>query len=146
MPVGTQVHLTGWREGKPLDVTATVAAWPNYRPARGVEAAANMIEKAPDPGIRLAAITAQARKQYGLGPTLSGVLVSAVEPDSEAHDLGVVPGDVIINVQGQPVASPDAVRRAIETAHKDRRPFLAMLMRTKAGLRWVPLSITAGES
>ena len=149
LPVGTKVHLTGWREGKPLDITATVAAWPDYRPARGImraEAAENMIQKAPDPGIRLAAITAQARKQYGLGSTQAGVLVSAVEPDSEASDLGIVPGDVIVDVQGQQIASPDDVRRAIETAHKERRRYLAMLIRTKAGLRWVSLSITVSQS
>jgi serine protease Do len=149
MQVGTKVRLTGWRQGKPLDITATVAAWPDYRPAQGImraEAAQKMIEKAPDPGIRLAAITTEARKQYGLGPTQAGVLVSAVEPDSEAEDLGIVPGDVIIDVQGQPIASPDDVRKAIEAAHKDRRRYLAILMRTKAGLRWVSLSITGSES
>ena len=74
LPVGTKVHLTGWRDGQKLDITVTVAAWPNYMPAQGVmraQAAQSMIEKAPDPGMRLAAITAQARKQYGLGPTQS---------------------------------------------------------------------------
>jgi S1-C subfamily serine protease len=69
-----------------------------------------------------------------------------VEPDSEAHDLGIVPGDVIINVQGQPIASPANVHQAIETAHKERRRYLAVLVRTKTGLRWVSLSITGSES
>jgi serine protease Do len=69
--------------------------------------------------------------------------VSAVEPDCEAHDLGIVPGDIIINVQGHPVASPNDVRHAIETAHEERRRYLAMLMRTKDGLHWVSLSITS---
>ena len=72
--------------------------------------------------------------------------MSAVEPDCEARDLGIVPGDVIINVQGEPVASPNDVQRAIETAHQERRRYLAMLMRTKDGLRWVSLSITSSES
>src|SRR5271166_3494205 len=149
IPVGTKVHLTGWRGGKPLDIIVTVGAWPDYQPAKGImraQATANMIEKAPDPGMRLAAITAEARKQYGLDPALSGALVSAVDPDCEARDLGIVPGDVIINVQGEPVASPNDVQRAIETAHQERRRYLAMLMRTKDGLRWVSLSITSSES
>ena len=142
------MHLTGWRAGKPLDIITTVGAWPDYQPAQGImrdQATANMIAKAPDPGMRLAAITAEARKQYRLDPALSGVLVSAVEPDCEARDLGIVPGDVIINVQGQPVASPNDVQRAIETAHEERRRYLAILMRTKDGLRWVSLSITSSE-
>jgi serine protease Do len=149
LPVGMVVHLTGWREGKPLDAKVSVGAWPNYEPAQGVmraEAAQKMIEKAPDPGMRLAAITDEARKQYGLGPALTGALVSAVEQDCEARDLGIVPGDVVVNVQGQPIASPDDVRKAIQNAHEQRRKYLAMLIQGKVGLRWVSLSISSAGS
>jgi serine protease Do len=149
VPVGTTVHLTGWRTGKPLDITVSVAAWPNFMPAEGVmraQAAQMMIEKAPDPGMRIAPITEQARKQYGLDPELSGALVSAVEPDCEARELGIVPGDVITNVQGQPIASPEDVRQAIETAHEERRHYLAMLVQSKNGVHWVSLSITSAGS
>jgi serine protease Do len=146
-PVGTKVHLLGWREGKRLDTMVSVAAWPNYAPAQGTtpaEAARNMIEEAPDPGMRLAPITEAARKQYGLDPALTGALVSAVEEDCEARELGIVPGDVITNVQGQPVTSPDDVQHAIENAHEERRGYLAMLIQAKDSLRWVSLSITGG--
>jgi serine protease Do len=149
LPVGTTVHLAGWRNGKPLNATVSVAAWPNYMPAQGVmreQAAQMMIEKAPDPGLRLAPLTEQARKQYGLDPKLSGALVSAVEPDCEARDLGIQPGDVITYVQDQPIASPDDVRHAIETAHQERRTYLAMLVQSKSGVRWVSLSITSADS
>jgi serine protease Do len=105
-----------------------------------------MIEEAPDPGMRLAPITDAARKQYGLDPTLTGALVAAVEEDCEARELGIVPGDVITNVQGQPVTSPDDVRHAIENAHEQRRGYLAMLIQAKNNLRWVSLSITSSGS
>jgi serine protease Do len=149
IPVGTNAHLEGWRQGKPLDITATITAWPEDRPAQEImptETTQNTIEKAPDPGMQLAIITARARKQYRLDPTLTGALVSAVEPDCEAHDLGITPGDVIINVQGQPTASPGDVRRAIEIAHGEHRRYLAILIQTKGGLRWVSLSITSSGS
>ena len=110
------------------------------------QAARKMIEAAPDPGMRLAPITEEARKKYGLDPALRGALVTAVESDSEAGDLGIVPGDVIINAQGQSVATPDDVRQAIETAHKARREYLALLVQTKTDAHWVPLSITNPKS
>ena len=72
--------------------------------------------------------------------------MTAVESDSEAGDLGIVPGDVIINVQGQSVNSPDDVRQAIETAHKARRAYLALLVQTKTDAHWVSLSITSTGS
>ena len=149
MQVGAKVHLRGWRDGKPMDAIVNIEAWPNYMPAQGVmeaQSARLMIEQAPDPGLRLASITEEARKQYGLDPGLTGALVSAVEPDCEARDLGFVPGDVITNVQGQPVTNPDDVRHAIQTAHEERRNYLAMLVRSKNGERWIPLSITSAGS
>ncbi len=149
MQVGAKVHLRGWREGKPMDSIVTIEAWPNYMPAQGAmeaRAAQMMIEQAPDPGLRLAPITEEARKQYGLDQGLAGALVSAVEPDCEARDLGFVPGDVITNVQGKPVSSPDDVRQAIQMAHQERRGYLAMLVQSKNAIRWISLSITSAGS
>jgi serine protease Do len=149
MELGAKVHLKGWRGGKPLDATVSIEAWPNYTPAQGAmeaQTAQLMIEQAPDPGLRLAPITEAARKQYGLDPAIMGALVSAVEPDCEARDLGFVPGDVITNVQGQPVANPDDVRHAIQMAHKERRGYLAMLVQSKSVVRWLSLSITSAGS
>jgi serine protease Do len=105
-----------------------------------------MTERPPDSGMQLAAITDETRKRYGLDSALTGALVSAVEQDCEARELGVVPGDVIVNVQGRPIASPDDVRNAIENAHEQRRGYLAMLIQAKNGLRWISLSITGAGS
>jgi len=149
MSVGRALHLTFWRDGRKLDTTVSVAAWPNYTPTQGLmrgEAVQHMIEAAPDPGMRIAAITDEARAQYGLDPSLTGALVSAVEQDCEARELGIVPGDVITNIQGAPVASPDDVRRAIEAAHQAHRAYLAMLIHNKTDLHWVSLSITSAGS
>ncbi len=144
IPVGQPAELTVWREGKEQTVTATVAEWPNFMPGGGVmsaQTAEMMIQRMPDPGVRLAPITDAARKQYGLDPKLSGALVSSVDQDCEARDLGIVAGDVVTAVQGAPVSSPDEVRRAVLTAHEQRRPFVAVLVQGKSGARWVPLSM-----
>jgi serine protease Do len=109
-------------------------------------AAEAMIQRMPDPGVRLAALTDEARKQYGINAKVRGVLVSSVEKDCEAQDLGIVVGDVITAVQGAPVASPDEVRRAVLTAHDERRPYLAVLIQGKNGTRWVSLSMGGAAS
>lgn len=142
--IGDPCMLTIWRDGKEQEVSADVAEWPNFMPgggvmnARGAEA---MIQKMPDPGVRLAALTDANRKQYGIDPKLAGVLITSVEKDSEARDLGIVAGDVVTAVQGVPVASPDEVRKAVRTAHEQRRPFLAVLVQGKSGARWLTLSM-----
>jgi S1-C subfamily serine protease len=149
LPVGQPVPLTVWRDGRYQVITATIAEWPNYMPGGGItnaHMAEAMIQKAPDPGVKLEPLTDAARKKYGLHPKLAGVLVSSVEPDCEARDLGIVEGDVVRTVQGTPVATPDDVRRVVQKAHEQHRRFLAVLIEGRTGARWVSLSIGSGDS
>ena len=149
MPVGEPAHLTIWRDGKQQEVTATVAAWPNYMPYGGMmhgAMAQAMMAKPPDPGMRLAALTDETRKQYGLETTQSGAVVTSVERDCEAKDLGIVPGDVVIAAQGDLVTSPADFDRAVQNAHTEQRPYLAVLVKAKQVTRWVSLSITTAGS
>jgi len=142
--VGEKAVLTIWRDGAEKETTATVEEWPNLMPNGGVMSgrmAETMIASAPDPGVRLAAITEADRKKYSLDPKLAGVLVSSVQKDCEARDLGIVAGDVITAVQGVPVSSPEDVRRAVQEAHTQRRPYLAILVQSKTAARWMSLSI-----
>ncbi len=148
IPVGRPAELTIWRDGKAELITATVEEWPNIMPGGGMmtDMAELMIQKMPDPGVRLAPLTDEARKEYGLDPKMSGALVASVETDCEARDLGIVPGDVVTAVQGSEVATPDDVRRAVRVAHDQRRAYLAVLVQGKTGARWVSLSIGAAGS
>jgi serine protease Do len=143
--IGKPAALSVWRNGKEETVTATVAEWPNEMPGGGMigaHMADAMIQRMPDPGVRLAPLTDAARQQYGIDAKLSGVLVASVEADCEARDLGIVPGDVVTAVQGAPVSSPDEIRRAVQAAHEQRRPYLAVLVQNRStGPRWVSLSM-----
>lgn len=143
-PVGSKVQLKIWRDGKEQSVTATIAEWPNIMALGGMmnaHMAQMMIQKAPDPGVKLASITDDARKQYGLDAKVEGVLITSVEPDCEARDLGIVPGDVIRQVQGLPVTTPEQVKHAVQVAHQEHRPYLAVLIQSKNRTRWVSVSI-----
>jgi serine protease Do len=111
----------------------------------GMEAAAIM-SSAPDPGMKFATLTDDDRKRYGLSPKASGVLITHVERESEAHDMGIQPGNIITAAQGMPVTTPDEVQQAIKSAHEFRRPFLALLIQSKTGARWFPLSIGDASS
>jgi serine protease Do len=149
VPIDSPAKLTIWRDGKEQTVTATIAEWPNLMPQGGMmtgHMAAMMAQKAPDTGVKLALITDAARKQYRLDPKLTGVLISAVEADTEASDLGIVPGDVITAIQGTPVTTPDEVKHAVMTAHEQHRPYLAVLVQGKNAARWVSISIGAPTS
>jgi serine protease Do len=149
LPPGEVVHLAVWRHGQNQEVPATVAAWPNYKPNGGAMTgpmAAEMMTRPPDLGVKLALLDDMKRKQYGLGPELSGVLIAQVEVDSEASDLGIQEGDVVMVVQGATVMTPDDVRRAVRDAQEQHRTWLAVLIRTKSGAQWIPISISTKSS
>ena len=144
MAIGQAAHLTVWRDGKQQEITVTAAEWPHHAPGAVMvraKVAGGVISNAPDIGLTVGPITEAARRQYGLDAKLTGALVSAVERDSEAQDLGIAPGDVVISAQGRPVVTPDDFRRVVSEAQAQQRPYLAALVRTKNGARWVSLSL-----
>jgi serine protease Do len=149
LPPGEVVRLTVWRNGQKREIPATVAAWPNYKPDGGAmtgQAAAEMMTRPPDLGVKFAALDDTSRKQYGLGPELSGVLIAHVDADSEARDLGIQEGDVVMIVQGVTVVTPDDVRRAVHDAMEQHRTWLAVLIHSKSGAQWIPISINTRNS
>jgi serine protease Do len=149
MAVGQPANLTVWRDGQQREITATVAAWPNYMPNGGMmhgTMADAMMAKPPDSGMKLAALTDETRKQYDLAPTETGAVITYVDQDCEAKDLGIVPGDVIISAQGEPITSPADFDHAVQGAHTQQRRYLALLIRAKQGTHWVALSITTAGS
>ena len=140
VPIGTPLDLTLDRRGSTRHVRVTVADWPDLRTPDATlsntteDAAA---AQAPDCGLILAPLTAAARRYFHLS-TDQGVVVSAVDPTSEAFTSGITPGDVIEQVQNTLVDSPDQVMRLIGRAQGNQR-FVALLVARKTSQRWIAL-------
>jgi thiamine pyrophosphate-dependent acetolactate synthase large subunit-like protein len=49
-------------------------------------------------------------------------------------------------VQKTPVASPEDVHKAIKEAMAQDRPYVAVLIQTRNGAQWVPISVSAKKS
>jgi serine protease Do len=143
MPVGQPVKLTIWRAAKELVVTSTIAQWPNSAlPAVAPNTImASTADKAQNDGLTLATLTPESRNNYKIDDKVHGALVVSVDKDSEAHDLGIVPGDVLTFVQDTAVAAPDDVQAALSKAYEQRLPFVAVLVQGKSGIRWVSFGV-----
>jgi serine protease Do len=62
-------------------------------------------------GVTVADLDRQARRQFDIPEHVTGALVADVEPDSSAGEAGLRPGDVLLEINRQPVRSAeDAVR------------------------------------
>ncbi len=70
-------------------------------------------------GLKLSPITPQIRQKLGLGNT-RGVIVISIEPKSKAAQEGFQVGDVIIQIENQPISSINDVRKAFSSNGKKK--------------------------
>ncbi len=73
-----------------------------------------------------------------------GVVVRAVQPGSPAQDAGIRPGDVIVGVGSQSVASPEEAVKAIRSGAKD--PSLALRILRDGKSAFVAIDMTANDT
>jgi len=81
-------------------------------------------------GVAVAPLSPELASRAGLGKDAHGVLVRDVDPDGRAADAGIQAGDIILEVNRQPVQSVDDLRAAVRTAAE--KPTL-LLVRRSAG-------------
>ncbi len=110
-PVGKDVALVVVRDGKPVTLSVKVA-----RLAEAPERAVAESNTTAPLGLTVQTLTPALARQFGLHESV-GVLVRGVEGASPAADAGVQPGDVIAEIDRQPVKSVDDLERAIDKRH-----------------------------
>jgi serine protease Do len=106
--VGKSVGLKVIRNGKQetLDVTIRELA------DEGAEAATG--ESGGDFGMTVQPLTPEIAESLGLGQDVKGVVVSSVTPGSSADDAGLRRGDVILEVNRQPVSDVRNYQQAMK--------------------------------
>jgi len=72
---------------------------------------------------------------------VDGVVVTAVRPGSPAEDAGLQPGVVILEIDGQHVASGDDLRAKISAAKKGGKDAVLMRMQFGANRQFGALSL-----
>ena len=133
--VGKQAHLTVWRDGKEQEITATVARMAElHAERRDVRRKGREAMIASDAGSRRQAgrdHRCRSQEVCSLDPKLTGRSGVQVERDCEASDLGISPATSSPRCRLGPVATPDDVRRAVSTAHKQHRRISRYLFRQR---------------
>ena len=93
-------------------------------------------------GLNLTGLSDEARKRFGVKESVKGVLVTRVDPNSNAADKRIQAGDVIVEVGQEAVTSPADVTRRIDQIKKDGRKSALLLVSNKDGeVRFVALSL-----
>ena len=133
-PVGTDVAVIIRRNGKEQTQSLTVGTLPSAqkRQASHVPQTERGVW-----GLALTEVTPEVARRRGL-PASHGVLVVDVAPESPAAEAGVSPGDLILQVNQQPVRSMDDVNDAMTTGHDIDT--LLLLVQRKHGSLFVALA------
>ncbi|MCP8897010.1 Do family serine endopeptidase [Shinella daejeonensis] len=133
---GTDVDVVLWRDGKSQTVKVEIGTLAGEQ----IEASTGDEQVQPDDNGE------QALADLGIAVTPSdeGLVVSSVDPDSEAGVRGLRSGDRIATVNNQPVSSADDVMSVIDSARKDGRSKALFQIETGDGSRFLALPIDEG--
>src|SRR5206468_9513135 len=126
-PASREVTVSVLREGKPVKIQAKVAKLDEPDQKVASEAA----EKGKL-GLAVEPVTSATAHELGLKDP-KGVVVRRVEDGSPAAQAGIRPGDVILEVDRQPVKDPAGLRQLVDK-HAKGTPMVMLLQRQDATL------------
>lgn len=114
---------------------------------KAMEAPASKVDAAPKSdtgvetmGLTLSDIAKRHVDTYKL-KTAKGVVITHVDPKSEAAEKGIQPGDIIIEVAQEKVESAAAAKKQLDKAIADKKPSVLLLVDRAGENRYVAIKI-----
>lgn len=142
LPVGTKVPIELLRNGERKAVTAVVGERPpeeqlasgfgdgnddgDAAPTQTAPGGPKALQGAT--GLSLQSVTPQIAQQLRMPPTTKGLVISAIDPSSDAAAQGLQRGDVILSINQRPVATADQAWSVVDAARKASRPSVLLLL------------------
>jgi serine protease Do len=143
LPAGAKADFTVLRTGKEIKVAVTIAKRSDTQLAANGDnpSAPQEPSKADALGLALVALTPETKRYYSIDDTVDGVLITSVDPSSEAADKGLQVGQVISSVGNKQVHSPADIEQGIKEAKSAGRDKVLFLVGGQQGERYVALKI-----
>ena len=146
-PIGKAVPVVVWRKGAEETVQVTLGELDDERIARASLETGPVEEdsgKIDDLGLALGQITPELRERFELDEKTKGVVVTEVDQAGSAAEKGLQPGDVIVEVDQEEVASPSQVAERVAKAREDGFRVVTLLVYRQGDFRWVAVRIDQG--
>ena len=148
--IGKNVPVTLWRDGKEVTVQVSIAELPDdvQQASTAVTPPKPATSQAVDIaglGLKLSPITDDLRSKFSLGADQKGVVITEVAPNGAASQRGLKAGDVVVEVQQEPVSAPSDVQERVDRFRKANRKTVLMLIQGSDGPRWVPLPLASDQ-
>ncbi len=151
-PVGKDVDVVVWRQGKEKKVRIKLGEFPE-----DPKVLASMTKEAPEKsssrttidalGLKLASLDDKLRARFKIGEDIDGVVVTSVSGDSPASEKGVRPGDIVrkVGADQEAVESPAQVSSKVDKAVNSKMKSLLFLFERDGNARFVALSLKKSE-
>ncbi len=136
---GEKVTLEILRDGKRKKITVTLGE----RPSQIAVVREGKLDLKEKLGLKLENLTPELRQRFNLPEDAQGILVTEVDPTSEAaQEAGIQPGDLIVEVDKQPVRSVEDFERIYEGIE----PGKTFLVRIRRGDYYLLTALTKPAS
>ena len=147
--IGKTVDVVVIRKGKEQTLKIQVAklADPDKKPSKQTKVEPEPKQKQKQTqnrplGLELAAVSEELRRRYRLRENLKGLVVTNVDPDSNAADQNVQAGVVLLEVSGEPVTTAAEMRARVDALKKAGKKSALLLLLTPNGeQRFVAVAI-----
>jgi serine protease Do len=113
---GSTVNLSILRSGSSQQVAVKMGSFPSKEERASIEKDGT---NSTLDGVSVQSLTPETAREMKLDPETKGVVVADIDPSSHAADAGLREGDVIQQVNRQPVKNVQDFNRAMASAKKD---------------------------
>ena len=123
MPPDSEANLKVLRNSSEKEIAVRLSTLPTEEAAAHSENNSNGSASSALAGVSVENLDADSAHELGLSPNTKGVVVTKVDPSSEAAEAGLRRGDMIQEVNRQPVKNTADFERAVRSS-KDKKPLL----------------------
>jgi len=143
-PIGKTVSIEVLRKGRKQTMHIIVEKLADDtkpdKPTKTTPAPKNQ-SKLSQLGLSLGMLDGTSRAKFKIAGSVQGVVVTAVDAGSPAADKSLKPGDVIVEVSGQAVKTPDDVSKKLDIDAKAAKKVELFLVNREGDLTYVGLRL-----
>jgi serine protease Do len=146
VPTGQSATFSVARQGKPMQVKVTIGTRPDAAQLASLAPGKEGMmapSSANAAGLGLSSLTPEAKKNFNIAENvMAGAVITKVDPDSDAADKGLQPGDVVLKVGTRVVRNPQDFQVGVAEAKKGGRSNVLLLVaHSQGGTGFVAIDI-----
>lgn len=142
--IGADAQVTYWRDGKEYTTAVTVGelekAEEDGLVATGPKSSDDGFE-IDSVGLIVKKMSPVLRDEFTIANTIDGIVITEIINLSEAAKKGLSEGDVIVEINQQPVLEPEKLKEIIDKARKNKRRSVLLLINSGGEVRFVALRL-----